>query len=174
MSGIHAELGNASHDEELRDFVCCLPHPRYGGRPRCPEEWSHKVQKHIQNSAIARSRVAGGEPLDNRLLLLWDGGQLVGVAAHERVESQALPRRSIEFLAVRTQMRKTLLSDGRRCSDALLDLVIEDAKERDTLLTELVAVVDHRNRRSLQFMQRRDAQVGSAVIEGCRPVLLTV
>jgi hypothetical protein len=175
LNDVYAELGNGDHEEVLKAFTCCLPHPVLGGRPRCPEQWSHTVQKHIHQDAIRRSRIAADEPWGHRLLLLWDGDQLVGIGAHERVQPAGpLPMRAIEFLAVRTDMRGKVLSNGTRCADALLDTVISDAQVEDPLMSQMVATIDARNKRSIGFMTRRGATVADAQAYGCRAVLLTL
>lgn len=96
----------------------------------------------------------------------------MAVGAHERMPSTSLPSRSIEFLAVRHDLRRKDLSNGRRCVDVLLDVVIEDAVGRDPLLTHFEARIDQRNLASLGFMTRRGAQISQTVVSGCHPVVL--
>lgn len=167
---VQAEAGTRFHRDLLWTFQCCAPHERPvdSRRPICLEPWSHEVQTHVREDALARSNIGRGAEVDHRLLLLFDDQSLVAVGAHERSRLG----RTIEFLAVQSSMRGANLSDGRRCADVALQMLLDDALQRDGGPLEVAGKVDLRNLRSLGFLRRRGFMVSEAVLGGCHPVLL--
>jgi hypothetical protein len=68
-------------------------------------------------------------------------------------------------------MRGKQLPDGRRCSDAALSMVLEDATARTPLATMATSSVHHQNKASIRFLTRSNALMGIDVVDDHRPVV---
>jgi hypothetical protein len=172
-SDVHVQVGGKHFRDVLQGFTCCAPHLPVPGRrkDRCVEPWSHMIQTYIHRDAVAQSGVRR-LTTDYRLLLLFDGDELVAVGGHERVAPAGMITRYIDFMAVRTDMRGQTLSDGRRCSDAAWSMILDDVAERDPLVTLVTSDVDHRNLASIGFLTRTGALIGTEIVADLRPVVL--
>lgn len=130
----------------------------------------------MRTDALSESGGASGRARDHRLLLLYDGDVLAGVAAHrltDQPKAAVRPGREILFIAVRTELRGELLEDGTRASDRILSEVLGDAVDREPQLTHLGAAVHTDNRRSRAFLVRHGALIDPAVSD-VHPVLIPV
>ncbi len=157
--------------ELLRQFTCCLHMPVSMGRRRdlCEGRWAHDVQTHIRVDAL--SVQAGFRHLDHRLMLLFDGSSLVGVAAHEQLAQQP-ESRWLECLAVSTAVRGKKLSNAQRASTCLFEHVIHDMKGRVPPAGQMKAKVHPGNMRSLGLLDRMDCNVSTDAGTGFFPVSL--
>lgn len=170
---VYVEVGGKSHRELLERFGCCKPHVQIPGKRRnqCLEPWSHKIETYIHRDVLPQASVRR-RTHDYRLLLLFDGLQLVAVAGHEQVEPAQMTTRYIDFLAVRTDMRGRKLSNGQRCSDAAMGVVLNDINERTPLVTVVTSDVHRQNSASIGFLTRAGALIGPDAVNDLRPVVL--
>jgi hypothetical protein len=172
-SDVHVVAGAKRHKSLLQGFRCCPRHlPIAGSRKtNCLEPWAHDIQTDIHTEVLPRLGMRQ-RTTDYRLLLLMDGDQLVAVAGHELVPDAQMQSRYIDFIAVHDDMRGKQLSDGRRCSDAALSMVLGDIAARTPLATMATSSVHHENAPSIRFLVRSNALIGIEVVENHRPVVL--
>jgi hypothetical protein len=168
-SGVHVVLAAREHRDDLERFPCCSDRVVYGKRrPQCTEKWSHQVQSYVRARVLKTTSGAAARAADHRLLLVYDGEVLVGVGAHLRVlpvPDDVAASREIDIVAVRTEMRARQLSDGSRCSDTVLGVVLEDAARREPELTHVRAQIHRLNAPSLGLVRRHGALIADAAHE---------
>ncbi|WP_448642786.1 hypothetical protein [Geodermatophilus sp. URMC 63] len=172
IDGIRVEVGNKRHRAVLEGFTCCAPHVPVAGLRglRCQEPWAHGLQTDIRRDLLPR---AGAHRLshDYRLLLLFDGDALVAVAGHEQLSPAQMTTRYIDLVAVHTDLRGQRLSNGKRCSETALQMVLDDIIARTPLVKVIQSDVDHRNIASIRYLTRTGALIGTEVVNGLRPVV---
>lgn len=116
--------------------------------------FEREVQSWIRRDAITESN--RGFKVDQRLLLVFDGAELVAVGCHARwANGQGEVGRLLVVGAVRRDMQGKDLSDGDAASNALMDVMMNDIADRDDPLPPWVAAkVNKANVRSLKLCDR--------------------
>lgn len=141
-----------SKDRPLLDAFCCCSERRQAGRSRPipPPDWCAEVQKWLRRDGTA---FVGGPPEeDPRLLLLFEGDELIAVASHwwqEEAESRVL-----NALAVALDRQGSRLPNGNSVSDQMLLLTLADIGARPRTPKFIVGRVDPANVRSQQLVRR--------------------
>lgn len=113
-----------------------------------------EVQTWIRRDAITESN--RGYRADQRVLLVFDDGELIAVGSHARWENeQGQVGRLLIVGAVRLDKQGKQLSDGTRASEALMEVVLNDIVDRDDPPPGwVVAKVHKENARSLALCNR--------------------
>ena len=109
---------------------------------------------------------------DARVILLFDGAELVGVGGHHLANENGVRYRYLRGYAIALHMRGKVLSDGIKSSDALMNILLSDARGQSGELPVL-AHVHQDNSRCLSFMKRRQCIVSPEVEDDLLLVLLT-
>jgi hypothetical protein len=112
-----------------KDDRAALEHFRCteGGQP----EYEREVQTWIRRDAI-RDTNRSATKWDQRLLLVYDGDDLIAVGCHSRwgnIDGQ--PSRLWLVGAVALEYQGKRLSTGQRASEALVEVVVNDILDRD-------------------------------------------
>jgi len=127
---------------------------RFQCTPESGPVFEREVQTWIRRDAIPDTNRSGKS--DQRLLLVHDGDDLVAVGCHARWQDiDGKPSRLWIVGAVALSSQGERLSNGRRASDALVEILLNDVVERDDPPPEwLVAKVHKDNTRSLRLCDR--------------------
>ncbi|MCC6993529.1 MAG: hypothetical protein IT370_02755 [Deltaproteobacteria bacterium] len=135
----------------LRQFRCANP-----GVP-----WEVEVERHVQEDLIDWALEPLARSQDPRVLLVFDrqSGELVGVAAHERVHFRDGQRRyaatKLHVTAVALGWQGRRFETGQRASDVVMVAVMTDVSQRVPRRDARVyAIVHQENLRSIRLCQR--------------------
>lgn len=143
--------GRPQDRASIAAFDCANPEVR----------WQREVEQFIQIQLADWAfdhRAADGDP---RLLLAFrPGGDLFGVAAHERVtllagDGTQFPATKLEVVAVARSWQGRCFPTGERPSDVLMSALMTDVKTRvPPRDARIFAVVHKDNHRSLKLCRR--------------------
>lgn len=149
--GWRIRVAGSGDRELLASFACADP----------TIQWQAEVEQFIQMQLADWAfdpQAADGDP---RLLLAFaTGGDLFGVAAHERVTLQqgygsSFPATKIEVVGVALKWQGRAFSTGERASDVLMSAVMADVSSRiPPRDARVFAVVHQDNHRSLAVCRR--------------------
>lgn len=120
-----------------------------------------EVERFVQGSVLDWALDARAADNDPRLLLVVTtvAGELIGVAAHERVELQGssgpISATKLEVVALATAWQGRSFESGHRASDVLMSAAMADISSRNPARNaHVVAVVHGQNERSLSLVRR--------------------
>lgn len=164
MESVSWSRGTSADEAELRAFACCpgcraqsVRHPT--DPSDCASAWAHDVQKYLQEDAITAARARTLE-YDQRLLLLRDTEDLVGVAVHYAETGSGNDPggffiRRLAAYATASHVQGGKLSTGEYASKALLRAVVSDITSRYSpqdrvLITALVLPMNRTSRTCLE------------------------
>jgi hypothetical protein len=132
-------------DRALLERFCCTA----GDGP----EYEHVVQRYFRAQAIRHAGTVDSLRADHRLLLLFETDVLVGVACHRRGDSPMV--RHLALAAIHIDYQGGSLTNGKRASDTLWEVVVNDLLARPGVAPiTIVAHVHPDSARSLGFCSR--------------------
>jgi len=116
-------------------------------------QYERLVQRYFRAQAVRHAGTVDSLRTDHRLLLLFDNEALVGVACHRQGDSPSVRR--LVFAALHIDRQGRSLTNGKRASDTLWEVVVNDMLVRPGVVpTTVVARVHPDNARSLRFCSR--------------------
>lgn len=138
----------------LKGFTCCRHLPAYGTkRSICTRPYAHSIQTYVRLEALGQQQAYAH--LDYRLMLLFDGPDLVGIAAHENCRvSEGRAARFVECIAVASDVQGKALSDGVAASRALTSRLLMDIRGCSPVPQVVVSEVHQDNVRSQGLLRR--------------------
>lgn len=141
----------------LQSFTCAPPRVGRRDRPVEPEGWSRTVQTYLRHDAL--TDLGRGRP-QQRLLLLFDGDNLVGVVAHYLPDPSCPSVRQLICIAVGLQWRGRSLGDGVPAVTWLARAVSLDLQSLGVEAPcRLVGFIDEGNVRSVGLARRLGARL---------------
>jgi hypothetical protein len=99
-------------------------------------DYERRVQRYFRVQAIPHVGAADSIRSDHRLLLLFDGEELVATACHRR--SRTPNQRLFAYAAVELSRQGNVLTNGERASMVLWGVVANDILDRQEADTTLV------------------------------------
>jgi len=121
--------------------------------------WQAEVENFVQDELFEWRYAPLAQEDDPRVLLLLNGEELIGVAAHEKIRVQSngvmLHASQLQVVAIATDWQGLANDDGQRVSDILMSGVMTDITARvPPRFARVMAVVHRDNQRSLRLCER--------------------